>query len=390
MKLFATALSAAAVGLVAIGAANAQQTQPRCASVYTRKEIRTLTAAELNVVKSVMTTMQNNGWFAWFAYLHTQWFGQIHSQSQFFPFHRRFVHEWERVARTINPAYTQPYWDEIQDYRAPAQSPVFTANYAGGNGRGGNGCVQNGLQNGWTMTYPSNHCLQRSFSNNGNIGSWYSPEYIASVLQRSTTMAQFRPGIEFSLHGIVHVNIGGDMATRPSPNDWIFMLHHANIDRLWWQWQQAGNLWTMDGPNYDGTAITLNSNIAYFNQPIRTVMQLGYGQMCFQYASNPIQRRSLRGLSDILRDLDALDTAALAAVLPQDLLAKWFPKLDTKIPPSLGSPSKAAGRVIPMPNELPDSWIDQQVKDAAGARQVRADARNFAQALIKAGYKSRH
>lgn len=23
-----------------------------------------------------------------------------------------------------------------------------------------------------------------------------------------------------------------------SPNDPVFFLHHCNVDRLWWQWQQ--------------------------------------------------------------------------------------------------------------------------------------------------------
>lgn len=36
-----------------------------------------------------------------------------------------------------------------------------------------------------------------------------------------------------------------------SPGDPIFFLHHANVDRLWWQWQQANlsaRLTDMSGP----------------------------------------------------------------------------------------------------------------------------------------------
>ncbi|KAJ2694038.1 hypothetical protein H4R19_005952, partial [Coemansia spiralis] len=116
-------------------------------------------------------------------------FNQIHGQSQFFPFHRRFVFEWEQVARRYNSAYVQPYWDEMLDYRAPATSAVLSPSYVGGNGRSGSNCVQNGLQNGWIMTYLGSHCLQRSFGNNGQPGPWYSPEYIASIIQRAPDMA---------------------------------------------------------------------------------------------------------------------------------------------------------------------------------------------------------
>ncbi|KAJ1727514.1 hypothetical protein LPJ61_004528 [Coemansia biformis] len=383
MKLSAGVLAAAAaIGLSAVGVTDAQQTQPRCSSVYTRKELLSLTPTEWNTVSGVLRTMQNQGWFAWFAYLHTNWFSQIHSQSQFFPFHRRFVYEWERVARQYNPAYVQPYWDEMRDYRAPATSAVLSSNWVGSNGQGTNRCVMNGVQGGWTMSYLGNHCLQRNFARSGNLGPWYSPEYITSIIQRAPNMTVFRPQIEFSLHGIVHIETGGDMATRASVNDWIFMLHHTNIDRLWWQWQQNGHLWTMDGPNWDGTQISLNTNIAYFNEPIRNVMQLGYGQMCYQYATNPLSRRSLIGGVENL----------ISSVLPPDVLHKWFPD-SAKVPsitfaPGAKPPPPSNGKVIPYPREIPDSWIVSMGNDLANAKNARADARNFVEAMNKAGYKS--
>ena len=40
------------------------------------------------------------------------------------------------------------------------------------------------------------------------------------------------------LHNQVHVFIGGDMEQGTSPNDPLFYLNHANIDRLWAAWQQ--------------------------------------------------------------------------------------------------------------------------------------------------------
>ncbi|MFM8251366.1 MAG: tyrosinase family protein [Planctomycetota bacterium] len=41
-----------------------------------------------------------------------------------------------------------------------------------------------------------------------------------------------------SMHNDVHNWIGGDMRTGASPNDPVFFLHHANIDRMWHAWQE--------------------------------------------------------------------------------------------------------------------------------------------------------
>jgi tyrosinase len=42
------------------------------------------------------------------------------------------------------------------------------------------------------------------------------------------------------MHGRGHVFIGGDMqASTASPNDPVFFLHHAQVDRLWAAWQEA-------------------------------------------------------------------------------------------------------------------------------------------------------
>ena len=42
------------------------------------------------------------------------------------------------------------------------------------------------------------------------------------------------------MHSAGHIFTGADMfESSGSPNDPIFFLHHANVDRLWAAWQQA-------------------------------------------------------------------------------------------------------------------------------------------------------
>ena len=45
-----------------------------------------------------------------------------------------------------------------------------------------------------------------------------------------------------NLHNRVHVWVGGQMGTGVSPNDPVFWLHHAFIDKLWADWQRLDAL----------------------------------------------------------------------------------------------------------------------------------------------------
>lgn len=99
-----------------------------------------------------------------------------------------------------------------------------------------------------------------------------------------------------------------------SPGDPIFFLHHANLDRLWWRWQQANltaRLTDMSGPlipplaimeqnrwlfpsaaylDYSGDPanVTTMSHILWMaelipNKTIADVMDLGSAVSCAEY-----------------------------------------------------------------------------------------------------------
>ncbi|KAJ1948820.1 hypothetical protein EC988_005016 [Linderina pennispora] len=292
MMLASFAVVALASGLLA--AAQGSPKPAACTTAGVRKEIRSLTDAEWSAVSSVVLAMNRDGWGRWFAYVHTQNFNTIHGNSQFFPFHRRFTIDYEQIAQRYSSSFYLPYWDTVSDYRAPQTSEVLTNKYIGGNGQGANGCLSDGFLANINVGYPNTHCLVRKFDKgDGIINSWYAPEYILSIIQRDTTMAQFRPDMEMSLHGAVHLGLGGDMIEQWSPNDFAFMLHHANMDRLWDQWQDNGNTWVMDGVDNKGANMTIDSQILAYNEPVSSVMQLGHGSACYYYDTNLPEDRNL-------------------------------------------------------------------------------------------------
>lgn len=65
------------------------------------------------------------------------------------------------------------------------------------------------------------------------------------------------PGTTVGLHNQVHVWVGGSMGPGTSPNDPVFFLHHANVDRIWSKWAPStGNepYVPMQGGPYGHTA----------------------------------------------------------------------------------------------------------------------------------------
>ncbi|KAJ1918004.1 hypothetical protein H4219_002892 [Mycoemilia scoparia] len=271
----------------------------QCDSITVRKEIRATSQQEWAMIRQVVTQMMRDGWFDWYGSIHNNNFNFVHGNSMFFPFHRRFVRDFEMTGQRYNPSFFVPYWDSAQDWQNPAGSAVLKSNYLGGNGRGSNNCVMDGIQGGATYNYPNRKCLRRVFNGqNGSIQTWFSPTYINNFVNTDKTMADFRSHIEFSIHGAVHLGLAGDMMEDWSPVDFAFMTHHANLDRLWAIWQQQPNgngsgtlADVMDGPGPNGIQnLRVNNIITAYSDTIQTVMTLGTGLMCYRY--DAISQRS--------------------------------------------------------------------------------------------------
>lgn len=161
-----------------------------------------------------------------------------------------------------------PYWDWSLDAGHLPDSPLLSGSATtgfGGTGPGGfaspsrpnplTSCVPDGAFADLTLAYYSGtarpHCLNRGFSDGlgdlpdhpergANMSAYYyTPSFLANMTESNAGFAPFWRAVEDGPHGAIHNAIGGDMIPGTSPNDPLFFLHHAQVDRLWWLWQQA-------------------------------------------------------------------------------------------------------------------------------------------------------
>lgn len=181
-----------------------------------------------------------------------------HRNPWFLPWHRAFLLRFEEKLRQVDTRIALPYWNWYSD-RAKASS-LWKADFMGGSGQGANDHVASGpfaYANGhWAITVQSgmeqDPALRRAL---GRDSSLPRKSDIRDALQRTpydeTPWADpmdgewgpaFRPTLEHQVHDPVHGWVGGTMELSTSPNDPVFFLHHANVDRLWtvWHHQNSG------------------------------------------------------------------------------------------------------------------------------------------------------
>jgi tyrosinase len=205
--------------------------------------------------------------------------GSIHRGPVFCPWHRWMLLLLEaNIARILSqPNFALPYWDWGADGSRPrsqqASRPIFKQNTFGGGTGTSSGSppaaapVPDGPF-GSTSTFvvrvadgPNgprsvNRPLRRRL---GVLTRLPTPAEVTAMLaltpydsspfdSRQSTggmrnrLEGWGPDTPQSpaphAHNQVHVFIGGDMELGTSPNDPLFYLNHANVDRIWAAWQQ--------------------------------------------------------------------------------------------------------------------------------------------------------
>ncbi|KAK9767309.1 hypothetical protein K7432_003004 [Basidiobolus ranarum] len=315
--------------LVLLGATLKRVSGQACGSISVRREIRQLSQSEreefFNALKALHNQSQPISAYDALSQIHSTYAHEIHSGSAFCPWHRQFLRELEKKLQQINPKVTLPYWDWTIDSQAPHQSEIFKKEYLGGNG-GARGCVSDGPFAGWKMRYPKPHCLSRNFNHKNTIGSFYSSEVINNIANNSRNYADFRGQLESPIHGVVHMGIGGDMTVMTSPNDPLFWLHHAFIDKIWADWQATnpGRAREYNGKRTKGGNALPTDIMNPFNVPVSALLDTTASGLCYRY-SNSLPTKRRRGIP-LVNPTDILTEGIEATKLhvPDKLDQQWI------------------------------------------------------------------
>ena len=222
----------------------------------TRKNQSRLTAAEKERFIGALKEVKASGVYDRYVEVHRKAMMEkrpdpAHGGPAFLPWHREYLRRFELELQKVDSRVTIPYWNWLVD-RSPDAAP-FTVDFMGGNGRRRDGKVVDG---------PFAHSTGE-WDLNVRVGSGM-PRFLTRFIMpgfglpnrrqvtralrrtrydvkpwnfRSDPRKSFRESLERP-HNAVHGWVGGEMVTATSPNDPIFFLHHAMVDRLWAIWQR--------------------------------------------------------------------------------------------------------------------------------------------------------
>lgn len=149
----------------------------------------------------------------------------------FFAWHRRQMFELEQAMQEIDPNISIPYWDTSID-QSP-NSDLWDENFLG--------------------QFDSDWNLDRTFRSQSLLPTPQDITDTQEIVDFLDYSDDFERG---SPHTGAHRWVSGAMATSRSPRDPVFYFHHANVDKLWSEWQeinQSSSFMMNSMVRYDGT-----------------------------------------------------------------------------------------------------------------------------------------
>jgi tyrosinase len=183
-----------------------------------------------------------------------------HGNWYFLPWHRAYLLMYERVVRQLTGQndFALPYWDWTQERQIPRAfvEPTFngqpnalfeaqrdaTPTDSLDDNIVGQGVIAQILSETPFETFGTS----RPVGQNNTDQSWINCEFCGTF-----------GTLEATPHNLVHTFVGGLMGQSNSALDPIFMMHHCNIDRIWWMWNQGAQA---DSPDPLWTGMTFQNN----------------------------------------------------------------------------------------------------------------------------------
>ncbi len=185
-----------------------------------------------------------------------------HGSPGFLTWHRAYMRAFEKALQSVHCDVMLPFWDwssgPTTGVPEACRNPTYT-------NRSGN-TVPNPLYSGpISSAAGGGNTSRRSDIDTTTFGD------IATTAQSamsSSSFSTFQSALN-GPHGSVHVRTGGQMGSVPRAGfDPIFYLHHCNVDRLWWNWQQSN-------PGIAVPASELIHELDPFNKPFTSDWQTG-------------------------------------------------------------------------------------------------------------------
>lgn len=162
--------------------------------------------------------------------IHSNAIHQMHGHPRFLPWHRIYLLRMEELLMTVDPTVCIPYWKSSQEQAFPSWLLAFTPTVN-------------------LMSGP--HTVTRNI---GTIASLPNPSDVAAIMSNGTFNA-FAQSLE-RVHDSGHIWVGGTMQIiMTAPCDPIFWMHHAEIDRIWSEWQTAS---PGENPSLPGAAAIMD------------------------------------------------------------------------------------------------------------------------------------
>jgi hypothetical protein len=191
----------------------------------------------------------------------------IHSTLAFLPWHREFVNRYEVLLRQYDPTVKLLYWDWTTD---PKTSLAFMGSYSGSIGAPFN------PTSGPTLAPPSVTRHTSSGARPAESDSAVLPRTpygpFGSYSCTPPAGAPFAPALEGCSHNYSHGYVGGTGGDMSYPSistqDPFFFLLHANVDRLWAQWQRnPSQLPRLDPAQTYGASLGSDMNLSLTMSP---------------------------------------------------------------------------------------------------------------------------
>lgn len=213
-----------------------------------RKDQAKLTTEERQQFLNGINFLNQRGIFGQLVSMHTDMSHTMHNmgpadptsplgQQRFLPWHRVFLYQLEQQLQKLYPNIAIPYWDwsKTEDQGIPdwLNQLQLTVNVME-------------AHDGAIMPVPVP--VHRTPLSQDQLAQSVSP---LNAVLKLTTYLDFATDLE-NIHNDVHTWVGGTMGQIPTAAaDPLFWMHHANVDRIWWQWQQStqgkGQNPTLDG-----------------------------------------------------------------------------------------------------------------------------------------------